>query len=75
MLESEIQYGIQGGIRLYDGDNKTEFEGGVLTLTSHRLIYIDASRGQALALPLQAVKRWRIWTPPCVTFEELLFQN
>jgi len=31
------------GIRLYDGDDKTSYSGGVVTLTSHRLTWQDAS--------------------------------
>ncbi|XP_076224604.1 vacuolar protein sorting 36 [Nomia melanderi] len=47
------------GVRLYDGDNKTHFEGGELVLTSHRIIWGrpgDISRGHTcLSLPLRYV--------------------
>jgi len=50
--ESELAQ--QKNIQLYDGDNKTDFEGGALTLTSHRLRW-RADRGGCLALPLRYV--------------------
>jgi hypothetical protein len=40
-----IKVKLQDKIRLYDGDKRTEYENGVLELTSHRLIWrrVDTS--------------------------------
>ncbi|XP_076276417.1 vacuolar protein sorting 36 [Lasioglossum baleicum] len=47
------------GVRLYDGDNKTSFEGGELILTSHRILWGkpgDISRGHTcLSLSLHHI--------------------
>lgn len=33
----------ESGVKIYDGDNKTSFEGGILELTTHRLIWSKGS--------------------------------
>ena len=50
--ESEVYQ--QKNIQLYDGDNKTDFEGGNLTLTTHRFLW-RSSNGSCLALPLKYI--------------------
>uniref|UniRef100_H2YLK5 Vacuolar protein-sorting-associated protein 36 n=1 Tax=Ciona savignyi TaxID=51511 RepID=H2YLK5_CIOSA len=36
----------QNGVRIYDGDQKTSYDDGVLTLTSHKLMWMDSSNSQ-----------------------------
>ena len=43
------------GIRLYDGDHKTEFDQGSLTITTHRLTWNDGSR--MIDLPLKSIHK------------------
>ncbi|XP_076068812.1 vacuolar protein sorting 36 [Oratosquilla oratoria] len=43
------------GIRLYDGDKKTGYEDGFLTLTNHRLLWKHSSNNSSLALSLDLV--------------------
>ncbi|XP_066991544.1 vacuolar protein-sorting-associated protein 36 [Anabrus simplex] len=49
----------ESGVKLYDGDEKTSFEGGEIVLTSHRLLWGrpgDIPRGMTcLSLPLHCV--------------------
>lgn len=46
----------QGGLRLYDGEERTTFESGNLQLTSHRLIWDDEDQeGRTIALDLVLV--------------------
>lgn len=46
----------QTGVALYDGDNKTNFIGGVLCLTTHRLLWKENfGQSKALCLPLSLV--------------------
>ncbi|XP_050691093.1 vacuolar protein-sorting-associated protein 36-like [Eriocheir sinensis] len=42
-------------IRLYDGDKKTGYEDGHLTLTNHRLLWRHESQSSSLGLPLNLV--------------------
>ena len=46
----------KGDCKLYDGDNKTPFVGGVVYFTSHRLLYIDPSRLTPRALELKYIE-------------------
>ncbi|XP_037077677.1 vacuolar protein-sorting-associated protein 36-like [Pollicipes pollicipes] len=50
--ESELYQ--QKNVQLYDGDNKTDFDGGLLSVTNHRLLWRQ-SNGSCLALPLKYV--------------------
>ncbi|CAH8574331.1 unnamed protein product [Heterobilharzia americana] len=59
-LENLIEETIvlqQTSVRLYDGPNRSAFDGGVLKLTTHRLLWFDPLRpGSAfIALPLAAI--------------------
>ncbi|XP_043216265.1 vacuolar protein-sorting-associated protein 36-like [Amphibalanus amphitrite] len=54
LLFAETEVYQQKNIQLYDGDNKTDFEGGHLTLTTHRLLWRNAN-GSCLALPLKYI--------------------
>ncbi|KAH3843715.1 vacuolar protein-sorting-associated protein 36-like isoform X2 [Dreissena polymorpha] len=48
----------QTGIALYDGESKTNFEGGVANITSHRLVWKEQyGRTTCLSLPLSLVQR------------------
>ncbi|XP_033631386.1 vacuolar protein-sorting-associated protein 36-like [Asterias rubens] len=42
MLQGETQVKQQHGVRLHDGTNKTAFDRGILTLTTHRVIWTDS---------------------------------
>ncbi len=56
--EGETELASEGGVRLYSGDDRTEFEDGTLTLTSHRLVWIETNPPRrALQLPLHLVAR------------------
>ncbi|KAG7206387.1 hypothetical protein KM043_003751 [Ampulex compressa] len=49
LLPNEVYVRRDMGVRLYDGDTKTNFEGGELVLTSHRILWGrpgDIPRGQ-----------------------------
>ena len=37
------------GVRLYDGDSKTHYEGGSALLTTHRLVWYDKHSCMALS--------------------------
>lgn len=43
------------GIRLYDGERKTHFDDGHLTLTSHRLLWRHESQSSSLGLNLELI--------------------
>ncbi|CAH8603777.1 Vacuolar protein-sorting-associated protein 36, variant 2 [Schistosoma haematobium] len=45
------------GVRLYDGPNRSAFEGGLLKLTTHRILWSDplALTSSFIALPLAAI--------------------
>ncbi|KXJ05821.1 Vacuolar protein-sorting-associated protein 36, partial [Exaiptasia diaphana] len=34
----------QEGVRIYDGENKTTFENGLLKLTTHRILWDDVNQ-------------------------------
>ncbi|XP_045204442.1 vacuolar protein-sorting-associated protein 36-like [Mercenaria mercenaria] len=52
----EIHVTSQTGVALYDGEDKTNFVGGVLSLTSHRLLWRDShAKTSALCIPLSLV--------------------
>lgn len=59
LVPNEIYLSREKGIRLYDGDSKTIFEGGELVLTSHRILWGkpgDISRGlTCLSLALRYI--------------------
>eukprot|EP00050_Salpingoeca_kvevrii_P015788 m.50070 g.50070 ORF g.50070 m.50070 type:complete len:395 (-) comp6516_c0_seq1:46-1230(-) len=61
MAESEREVLVEPGLRLYDGDDRTEFEDGLLTLSTHRLVWVEntARSPKALQLPLQYISRAR----------------
>ena len=44
-------------VRLYDGDDQTEFDNGILYLTTHRLVWVEADLAtrRAISLPLSYV--------------------
>jgi len=56
MLPGEQELVRDRGVGLYDGDERTDFDKGDLTLTTHRLLWVEqAAPRRALALPLEAV--------------------
>ncbi|XP_065158250.1 vacuolar protein-sorting-associated protein 36 isoform X1 [Atheta coriaria] len=59
-------------VRLYDGNQKTNFEGGELTVTSHRIFWAQPghfSNGQiCLALPLSLVTAFNEESPGAFSF-------
>lgn len=67
ILQSEREITRQNHIRIYDGDEKTNFDNGELILTTHRLLWKDNSqREKELSLHLSLVvfleKENRGWT-------------
>uniref|UniRef100_UPI00358FE569 vacuolar protein-sorting-associated protein 36 n=1 Tax=Myxine glutinosa TaxID=7769 RepID=UPI00358FE569 len=47
----------QRGVRLYDGNDKSGFDSGILILTTHRLIWRDSKNMECvLSLPLRLIK-------------------
>lgn len=52
LVPGEEQVNLQPGIAIYDGQDKTCFENGVLTLTTHRVIWKD-NRDRTRVLALQ----------------------
>lgn len=57
--EGESQICSEGNIRLYDGDDQTSFDCGELVLTTHRLLWVEASAKKdrtALQLPLSSIE-------------------
>eukprot|EP00911_Craspedida_sp_UC1_P001735 UC1_evm1s1322 len=56
LLEGERDIFRAHHIRVYDGDERTEFDKGDLTLTSHRLLWVESEAPRrALQLPLELV--------------------
>ncbi|XP_071949711.1 vacuolar protein-sorting-associated protein 36-like [Antedon mediterranea] len=56
LVQGEIVVTQQSGIKIYDGSEKTQFEKGLLVLTSHHLLWRDAVRkSSAIALPLESI--------------------
>ncbi|XP_038055641.1 vacuolar protein-sorting-associated protein 36-like isoform X1 [Patiria miniata] len=56
LLQGETQVKQQHGVRLHDGTDKTAFDRGIITLTSHRLIWTDSVQQTTLVtLPLSLV--------------------
>lgn len=55
ILPGEVLKRKQDGIRLYDGDNKTEFSDGEVDLTSHRLIWAESHKTTGLLLQLRLI--------------------
>ncbi|KAK3699936.1 hypothetical protein QZH41_016599 [Actinostola sp. cb2023] len=54
----EIGVHQQDGVRIYDGDNKTTFEHGLLKLTSHRILWDDVNQqDRAIDIPLSLITR------------------
>lgn len=56
LAEGESELVHEACVRLYDGDQRTEYDDGALTLTSHRLLWVEASAARrALQLPLALI--------------------
>uniref|UniRef100_A0A6P7GQ90 Vacuolar protein-sorting-associated protein 36 n=1 Tax=Diabrotica virgifera virgifera TaxID=50390 RepID=A0A6P7GQ90_DIAVI len=59
LLDGEATVAVENNVRLYDGDQKTSFEGGELIITTHRILWGrqgQIARGQTcLALHLHLV--------------------
>lgn len=56
LLDEEQELLRERGVGLYDGDERTNFDKGDLTLTTHRLLWVEqGSQRRALYLPLQSV--------------------
>jgi len=55
ILPGEVVKRKQDGVRLYDGDNKTEFSDGDMSLTTHRLIWSESHQTQGLVLHLRLI--------------------
>ena len=54
---NENQISQQPGVRLYDGDDKTTFDSGLLNLTSHRLGWVDQQHSnRTIVMDLSLVK-------------------
>uniref|UniRef100_T1JJG0 Vacuolar protein-sorting-associated protein 36 n=1 Tax=Strigamia maritima TaxID=126957 RepID=T1JJG0_STRMM len=51
-VEGEEFIRQQNGVRIYDGDNKTQFDCGELTLTSHYLKWTSSTDSRSVALHL-----------------------
>jgi len=43
LLDGEVEALIQEGVAIYEGENVSKFDKGILTLTTHRLIWVDQS--------------------------------
>lgn len=57
-LPGEKSVSQVGGVRLYDGEDRTDFESGVLQLTTHRLLWDDEEQeGRSLAFDLKLVDK------------------
>lgn len=55
-LPGEKVVAQQATVRLYDGEDKTTFEGGTLQLTTHRIIWDDEDQeGRVIALDLSLI--------------------
>eukprot|EP00729_Bicosta_minor_P019992 gene19992-20934_t len=49
-------------VRLYDGDEKTEFDNGIVYLTTHQIIWVEADPSQprrAISLPLSYILEYK----------------
>lgn len=56
LLPGEKVVAQQATVRLYDGEDKTTFDGGTLQLTTHRIIWDDEDQeGRVIALDLSLV--------------------
>jgi len=60
LFDGELEVIIQEGVALYEGDKLTKFEKGILTLTTHRLIWCDGNTTSTsllspMALPLEKI--------------------
>jgi hypothetical protein len=49
---NETVMASQAGIRLYDGDDRTDFDSGVLQLTQYRLLWQDSGSSDARVMQL-----------------------
>ncbi|XP_031569918.1 vacuolar protein-sorting-associated protein 36-like [Actinia tenebrosa] len=58
VFPGEIGIHQQGSVRIYDGDNKTTFDSGMLKLTTHRLLWDDLQqKDRAIDIPLSLIMR------------------
>eukprot|EP00794_Sanderia_malayensis_P007502 gene7502-8333_t len=56
--DKEIVLTHRGGVRIYDGDNKTSFENGILKLSNFRLIWDDSlQQDRTIAFSLNLVTK------------------
>lgn len=55
LVFAESEQHHQKNIQLYDGDNKTDFEGGTITITTHRVLWKPTSGSSCLALSLKYI--------------------
>ena len=57
LMPAETSVTTERGVRLYDGDEHTDFDSGDLTLTSHRLLWVEAAPSQrAICVHLSLVR-------------------
>ncbi|CAG9856613.1 unnamed protein product [Phyllotreta striolata] len=72
LLDGESTQAVENNVRLYDGDQKTSFEGGELIITSHRILWArpgQIARGQTcLALNLSLVVFFEEESPSAFSF-------
>lgn len=53
----ELPVNIESQVRLYNGDDRTPFDGGTLTLTPKRIFWVDGvDSSRAIMLPLQYIQ-------------------
>ena len=65
MRDEEIVRRAQPGVDLYDRAKKSQFKGGVIHVTTHRLLWLDPARRHPMYWELSKVGR-RLRVPGCV---------